>query len=197
MLTLPVRLLAVSKQQSLEKIRALYAKGQRAFGENYLQEALRKQGALQDLNIEWHFIGHIQSNKTRAIAEHFDWVQSVDRYAIAKRLNEQRPAHLTPLNICIQVNIDGEAQKSGIPPKATLAFATKLTTLSRLNLRGLMIYPKRGQITTFLHARHLYDALIAEGFCLDTLSMGTSEDYQEAIEARATMVRLGSRLFSQ
>lgn len=192
-----ITLLAVSKQQTPDKIRALYEQGQRAFGENYLQEALEKQTLLQDLNIEWHFIGHIQSNKTKLLAEHFSWVQSVDRLDIARKLDRYRPAHLSPLNICIQINIDHEENKSGIFAEDLLSFATALLPLKHLKLRGLMIIPEKNSLSAFKKAADLYQQLQEKGFVLDTLSMGMSDDYKEAIAAGSTMIRLGTALFGK
>jgi pyridoxal phosphate enzyme (YggS family) len=190
-----VSLLAVSKNQSADKIRALYSQDQKAFGENYLQEALEKQNLLSDLTIEWHFIGHIQSNKTKQIAENFSWVHSVDRIDIAKRLNDQRPAHLPPLNICIEINIDQENNKSGIAPKDLLPLAKAVSTLCNIRLRGLMVIPKIDSHDAFQKTAALQQTLIDAGFMVDTLSMGMSSDYEAAIAAGATVVRVGTALF--
>ncbi|MBV0933288.1 YggS family pyridoxal phosphate-dependent enzyme [Marinobacterium weihaiense] len=195
-----VRLLAVSKTRSADEIRQLYACGPNAFGENYLQEALDKIEALQDLPLEWHFIGPIQSNKTRPIAEHFDWVHSVDRLKIAKRLSEQRPAHRAPLNICLQVNISEEASKSGCAPDELPALARAVAALPNLQLRGLMAIPEaepdpERQRATFARVRTLLTALQAELPRLDTLSMGMSGDLDAAIAEGATIVRIGTALF--
>ncbi len=195
-----VKLLAVSKAQSSSVIRAAFQAGQRLFGENYLQEALEKQAELADLPIEWHFIGPIQSNKTQPIAQHFAWVHSVDRLKIAQRLNEARPADLAPLQVCIQVNISHEESKGGVAPIELEALAQSITALPRLKLRGLMAIPAptddiNQQLAQFKQVRQCYDALLAKGFALDTLSMGMSDDYPIAITQGATIVRIGSALF--
>ncbi len=196
----PADLLAVSKAQSATTIREAYAAGIRKFGENYLQEALHKQALLADLNIEWHFIGPIQSNKTILIAQHFTWVQSVDRLKIAQRLNDARPAQLAPLQVCIQVNISNEATKGGVVPAAVAALAAEIVKLPRLQLRGLMAIPApnkdaQQQNVQFKQVRTCFDELQAQGFKLDTLSMGMSDDYQAAIAQGATMVRIGTGIF--
>lgn len=195
-----VKLLAVSKAQPACAIREAYCAGQAMFGENYLQEALEKQAELTDLAIEWHFIGPIQSNKTQAIAQHFSWIHGVDRLKIAQRLNDARPENLTPLQVCIQVNASLEASKSGVSPNEVEALATAIALLPRLKLRGLMAIPApttdvNQQRLQFTIVRECYDALLAKGFALDTLSIGMSEDYPIAIEVGATIVRIGSALF--
>jgi len=195
-----VKLIAVSKAQSAAAIREAYTAGQTIFGENYLQEALDKQAQLTDLDIEWHFIGPIQSNKTQPIGQHFAWVHSVDRLKIAQRLNDARPAQLPPLQICIQVNVSNEDSKSGVLPAELAALATEIEKLPRLKLRGLMAIPAptldvNQQIAQFKLVRECYDALVAQGFALDTLSMGMSEDYAAAISQGASFVRIGSALF--
>lgn len=195
-----VMLLAVSKAQPAPVIREAFAAGQTQFGENYLQEALEKQTALSDLNIEWHFIGPIQSNKTQPIAQNFSWVHSIDRLKIAQRLNDARPAELPPLQVCIQVNIGNEESKGGIHTDALETLATAISALPRLKLRGLMAIPppttdKNQQRAQFKQVRECYDALLTKGFKLDTLSIGMSEDYPVAIEQGATIVRIGSALF--
>jgi len=195
-----VHLLAVSKTFPAAAIREAYAAGQRAFGENYLQEALEKMAALQDLSIEWHFIGPIQSNKTRPIAEHFDWVHSVDRLKVAERLSAQRPPHLAPLNICLQVNVSGEASKRGVAPEAVPELAQVLSRLPRLRLRGLMAIPaptddSAAQRAPFRRMCSLLQEVNAQGLQLDTLSMGMSHDFPAAIMEGATMVRIGSAIF--
>ncbi|MBS4087798.1 YggS family pyridoxal phosphate-dependent enzyme [Pseudomonas rustica] len=192
-----VQLLAVSKTKPAEALREAYAAGLRDFGENYLQEALSKQLELADLPLIWHFIGPIQSNKTRAIAEHFDWVHSVDRLKIAQRLSEQRPAELPPLNICIQVNVSGEASKSGCTPEDLPALAAAISTLPRLKLRGLMAIPeptddRAEQDAAFAAVQKLQASL---DLPLDTLSMGMSHDLESAIAQGATWVRIGTALF--
>ncbi|MFZ0155724.1 MULTISPECIES: YggS family pyridoxal phosphate-dependent enzyme [unclassified Pseudomonas] len=192
-----IRLLAVSKTKPATAVREAFAAGVRDVGENYLQEALNKQAELSDLPLTWHFIGPIQSNKTRAIAEHFDWVHSVDRLKIAQRLSEQRPEGLTPLNICLQVNVSGEASKSGCTPEALPALASAIAALPRLKLRGLMAIPeptddRAAQEAAFAQVRQLQDSL---GLDLDTLSMGMSHDLEAAIAQGATWVRIGTALF--
>jgi len=181
-----------------------HAAGQRAFGENYLQEALDKIAALKDRapDIEWHFIGPIQSNKTRPIAENFAWVHSVDRLKIAQRLSEQRPAALAPLNICIQVNVSGEASKSGCAPQDLPALAHAVAALPGLRLRGLMAIPEPAsseaeQRRPLRQLRELAEQLRAEGLALDTLSMGMSADLAAAIAEGATMVRIGTAIFGE
>lgn len=192
-----VGLLAVSKTKPAAAVREAYAAGQRDFGENYLQEALAKQAELSDLDLVWHFIGPIQSNKTKLIAEHFHWVHSVDRLKIAQRLSEQRPAHLPPLNICLQVNVSGEASKSGCAPEALPALAAAVAALPSLRLRGLMAIPEptsdpSAQRAAFARLRELQEGLPQS---LDTLSMGMSDDLEAAIAEGATWVRIGSALF--
>ncbi|MDE1197500.1 MAG: YggS family pyridoxal phosphate-dependent enzyme [Pseudomonas sp.] len=192
-----VGLLAVSKTKPAGDLREAYAAGLRDFGENYLQEALGKQSELSDLPLIWHFIGPIQSNKTRAIAENFAWVHSVDRLKIAQRLSEQRPADLPPLNICIQVNVSGEASKSGCTPQDLPALAQAIGALPNLRLRGLMAIPEPTedsdeQNAAFAAVRTLQDQL---NLPLDTLSMGMSHDLEAAIAQGATWVRIGTALF--
>ncbi|MCZ4128429.1 YggS family pyridoxal phosphate-dependent enzyme [Stutzerimonas balearica] len=192
-----VGLLAVSKTQPAAAIREAFAAGVGDFGENYLQEALDKQAQLGDLALTWHFIGPIQSNKTKPIAEHFDWVHSVDRLKIAQRLSDQRPAHLPPLNLCLQVNVSGEASKSGCAPEDVTALAESVAALPNLRLRGLMCIPAptddpQEQRAAFARLRHLKDSL---DLPLDTLSMGMSQDLEAAIAEGATWVRIGTALF--
>ncbi|MFJ3469312.1 YggS family pyridoxal phosphate-dependent enzyme [Pseudomonas sp. NPDC090201] len=192
-----VGLLAVSKTKPASDLREAHAAGLRDFGENYLQEALGKQAELSDLPLIWHFIGPIQSNKTRAIAENFAWVHSVDRLKIAQRLSEQRPAELPPLNICIQVNVSGEASKSGCTPEDLPALAQAISALPNLRLRGLMAIPEPTengdeQNAAFATVRTLQDRL---NLPLDTLSMGMSHDLEAAIAQGATWVRIGTALF--
>ena len=192
-----IHLLAVSKTKPAQAVREAYAAGVRDFGENYLQEALGKQAELTDLPLSWHFIGPIQSNKTRAIAENFAWVHSVDRLKIAQRLSEQRPADLAPLNICIQVNVSGEASKSGCTPADLPALANAISALPRLKLRGLMAIPeptedRAAQDAAFAAVRDLQASL---NLPLDTLSMGMSHDLESAIAQGATWVRIGTALF--
>lgn len=195
-----VTLLAVSKTHPAEKIRMAADCGQCHFGESYLQEALRKIRDIDDSRLIWHFIGPIQSNKTRGIAENFSWVHSVDRIKIAKRLNEMRPDPLPPLNICIQINISGEATKSGIVPDRLAAMAAQIIDLPRLRLRGLMAMPEEtGDFAAQRHAFHgmrqSLEKLQGTGFNLDTLSMGTSHDMEAAIAEGATIVRIGTAIF--
>ena len=192
-----IGLLAVSKTKPAADIREAHAAGLRDFGENYLQEALEKQAELDDLPLIWHFIGPIQSNKTRPIAEHFDWVHSVDRLKIAQRLSEQRPAHLPPLNICLQVNVSAEDSKSGCSPEELAELAKAVAALPNLRLRGLMAIPEptddvAAQHAAFAHLRQLRDDLALD---LDTLSMGMSHDLEAAIAEGATWVRIGTALF--
>jgi len=192
-----VQLLAVSKTKPAQALREAHAAGIRDFGENYLQEALGKQLELADLPLIWHFIGPIQSNKTRAIAEHFAWVHSVDRLKIAQRLSEQRPADLPPLNICIQVNVSGEDSKSGCTPADLPALANAIRALPRLTLRGLMAIPeptddRAAQDAAFAAVQSLQASL---NLPLDTLSMGMSHDLESAIAQGATWVRIGTALF--
>ena len=192
-----IHLLAVSKTKPAAALREAYAAGVRDFGENYLQEARAKQVELADLPLCWHFIGPIQSNKTRDIAEHFAWVHSVDRLKIAQRLSEQRPADLPPLNICIQVNVSGEASKSGCTPADLPALAAAISALPRLKLRGLMAIPeptedRAEQDAAFAQVRTLQERL---NMGLDTLSMGMSHDLESAIAQGATWVRIGTALF--
>jgi len=192
-----IHLLAVSKTKPAQAVREAYAAGMHDFGENYLQEALGKQAELTDLPLSWHFIGPIQSNKTRAIAENFAWVHSVDRLKIAQRLSEQRPADLPPLNICIQVNVSGEASKSGCTPADLPALANAISALPRLKLRGLMAIPepteeRAAQDAAFATVRELQASL---NLPLDTLSMGMSHDLESAIAQGATWVRIGTALF--
>jgi hypothetical protein len=193
-------LLAVSKTRPAEQIRVAYQAGQRFFGENYLQEALEKIVQLQDIAIEWHFIGPIQSNKTRYISENFHWAQTIDRLKIAQRLNEQRPSNLPMLNVCIQVNISGEENKSGVNPSQLIELAKKVTTLPRLSLRGLMAIPeatddKQLQRQRFAQLRELYLQVQAVAPTIDTISMGMSGDMEQAISEGSTMVRIGSDIF--
>ncbi|TXI24684.1 MAG: YggS family pyridoxal phosphate-dependent enzyme [Ottowia sp.] len=197
-----VTLLAVSKTFGPEAVRAAAAAGQRDFGENYIQEGVDKIAALADLRdqLRWHCIGPIQSNKTRLVAEHFDWVHTVDRLKIAERLSAQRPADRPPLNVCIQVNIDGGANKSGVAPGEALALARAVAALPQLKLRGLMSIPEIApdfEAARAVHAsaRALFDQLNADGLGLDTLSMGMSDDLEAAIAAGSTMVRVGTAIF--
>ena len=195
-----VTLLAVSKTQPARAIRAAAHAGQRRFGENYLQEALAKMADLADLDLEWHFIGPLQSNKTRPVAEHFAWVHSVDRLKLAERLSAHRPEGLPLLNVCLQVNISAEASKSGCSLEELPALARAVAALPRLRLRGLMAIPApaeglEAQRLPFRRLREAAERLNAEGLALDTLSMGMSDDLEAAIAEGATLVRVGSAIF--
>lgn len=195
-----VTLLAVTKAQPAEVVRAAADLGLTQFGESYLQEALEKLDALQDRSLTWHFVGRIQANKTRGLAERFAWVHAVDRLKIAQRLAEQRPHHAPPLNICLQVRLGDEAGKGGIAAGELPALARAVAQLPRLKLRGLMCIPPEESEVARQHAwfrelRRLYDALNAGGAALDTLSMGMSGDFEAAIEEGATIVRIGTALF--
>ena len=195
-----VHLLAVSKTWPAADVRAAWAAGQHAFGENYVQEAVMKITALDDLDLEWHFIGPLQSNKTRDVAEHFAWVHSVDRLKIAERLSAQRPADLPPLQVCIQVNVSGAASKSGLAPEEHDALAQAVARLPHLRLRGLMAIPEPSDAPAllrrrFARLRELRDGLNAKGMNLDVLSMGMSDDLEIAIAEGATIVRVGTAIF--
>ena len=195
-----VKLLAVSKAQPAYKLREAYVAGQRAFGENYVQEAINKQTQLKDCAIEWHFIGPIQSNKTQLIAQYFDWVHSVDRLKIATRLNEARPPSLAPLNVCIQINSSDEGSKSGIDVASQVILAKEISAMPNLKLRGLMAIPAptkdlAKQRAQFKIVGDAFRALQQQGFELDTLSIGMSDDYVAAIQEGATIVRIGSAIF--
>ena len=197
-----VTLLAVSKTFPADDVRAAYAAGQVAFGENYIQEGVEKIAVLADLPLEWHCIGPIQSNKTRLVAAHFDWVHSVDRLKIAQRLDEQRPADKAPLQVCIQVNIDGGATKAGIAPADALELAHAICAMPRLRLRGLMTIPEpatdfAAACAVHAQARALFDALNAQGMALDTLSMGMTSDLEAAVQSGSTMVRVGTAIFGK
>ncbi|MEX8502445.1 MAG: YggS family pyridoxal phosphate-dependent enzyme [Leptothrix ochracea] len=197
-----VHLLAVSKTQPADAIREAHAAGQQMFGENYVQEALDKINTLADLRpkIEWHLIGPLQANKTRVVAEAFDWVHSVDRLKIAERLSDQRPSHLPPLSICLQVNISAEISKSGLSPDNVRPLADEIARLPRLRLRGLMAIPEPAATLATQREPHralhsLFEQLRADGLDLDTLSMGMSADMEAAILEGATMVRVGTAIF--
>ena len=196
-----IRLLAVSKEQPAAAIRAAYALGQRAFGENYVQEAVAKAGSLADLpDIEWHLIGPLQSNKARAAAQSFAWVQTIDRAKIAERLSAARDSALPALDVCVQVNISGERSKSGVAPEEALALLDAVAALPRLKLRGLMgiaepTSDREVQRAQYRRLRELFDAARAGGLPLDTLSMGMSADLEAAIAEGATIVRVGTALF--
>ena len=193
-----VQLLAVSKTHPSEALREMYATGQRAFGENYLQEALEKIEALSDLDIEWHFIGHVQRNKTKHLAEKFAWVHGVDRLIIAERLSGQRQATQPPLNICLQVNIDGQDTKDGCQPEEVAQLVSQISQLPHLRLRGIMVIPAPNNTSALMEARKLFDQVKvqhAHPQDWDTLSMGMSADLDAAIAAGSTMVRIGTALF--
>lgn len=197
-----VQLLAVSKTFGSDAVAAAHACGHRAFGENYVQEALDKIAALRALSLEWHFIGPVQSNKTRAIAENFAWVHSVDRAKIAERLAAARPRELPPLNVCIEVNVGDESSKSGVAPDAAAGLARTIAGLPALKLRGLMTIPPPAaepglQRKYFASLRTLKEELSGAGFTLDTLSMGMSADLEAAIAEGATIVRVGTAIFGQ
>ena len=198
-----VQLLAVSKTFAVESVVAAHAAGQRAFGENYVQEGVDKIQALLALGVtevQWHCIGPVQSNKTRLVASHFDWVHTVDRLKIAERLSDQRPDGLPPLNVCVQVNVDGGPNKAGVVPHELLALAQAVAVLPRLQLRGLMCIPEpapdfASALAVFSQARALFEQLQQAGLAVDTLSMGMSDDLEAAIAAGSTMVRVGSAIF--
>ncbi len=197
-----IQLLAVSKTCPAAQIRELAAAGQRAFGESYVREGVAKIAELRVLELEWHFIGALQANKTRMVAEAFDWVHSVDRLEIAQRLSDQRPASLPPLSICLQVNVSGEASKGGVPLTAAPALAHALAVLPKLRLRGLMAIPAPHhdcleQRRPFRLLRELSEQLQADGLCLDTLSMGMSDDLEAAIAEGSTLVRVGTAIFGE
>jgi hypothetical protein len=199
-----VRLLAVSKTFDATAVAAAFAAGQHAFGENYVQEGVSKIESLQksypDARLEWHCIGPLQTNKTRLVAQHFDWVQSIDRLKIAQRLSQQRPAHLPPLQVCIQVNVDGGPNKSGVPPSELLGLVQAIVDLPNLRLRGLMCIPEPNpdlvaSTALFKSVRSLFDSLNHQGYDLDTLSMGMSDDLEAAIAGGSTMIRIGRAVF--
>ena len=195
-----VKLLAVSKTMPAQAVREAYAAGQLAFGENYIQEGVDKIAALGDLPLEWHCIGPIQSNKTKLVAENFAWVHSIDRLKIAERLSAQRPAHLTPLQVCLQVNVDGGSNKSGVAPEDLLALAQDVAKLPHLQLRGIMTIPEPAETEAEARAVHqqakrLFDHLKTAGLTLDTLSMGMTADLEAAVAEGSTCVRVGTAIF--
>lgn len=195
-----ITLLAVSKTKPVEDIREAYEAGQRCFGENYVQEAITKISELTDLQIEWHYIGGIQSNKTRLIAESFDWAHGVASLKHARRLSDQRPKELQPLNICLQINISDESSKQGVTPQKAPELSQAISELPNVRLRGLMALPAptddtRQQHEAFVKVRTLFETLNASGLQLDTLSMGMSNDLEAAIEEGSTMVRIGTAIF--
>jgi hypothetical protein len=197
-----IRLLAVSKTWPLASVLEAADAGQRAFGENYVQEGIDKITATAGRGLEWHFIGPLQSNKSRAVAEHFDWVHSIERLKIAERLSAQRPATLPPLQVCIQVNVSGEASKSGCAPDEALALCQAVAALPGLQLRGLMAIPEptddpAAQRAPFRQVREIYDHIRAAGLPLDTLSMGMSHDLEAAVAEGATIVRIGTAIFGE
>ena len=197
-----VRLLAVSKTFDAGDVRQAHAAGQTAFGENYIQEGVDKIQALQDLDLEWHCIGPIQSNKTRLVAAHFDWVHSIDRLKTAERLSAQRPATMAPLQVCIQVNIDGGENKSGVLPDQALALAQAVAALPQLQLRGIMTIPEPHDDVALTRAAHaqayaLWLHLKSQGLDLDTLSMGMTADLETAVQEGSTMVRVGTAIFGR
>ena len=195
-----VSVLAVSKTFSSQDVACAAATGQTAFGENYIQEAVQKMDALHHLKLQWHCIGPIQSNKTRLVAEHFDWVHTIDRLKIAQRLSEQRPAPMAPLQVCIQVNVDGGVSKSGVAPQEALALAQQVAALPKLRLRGVMSLPEpaidfTSACAVFARVRAVYESLKAAGLPLDTLSMGMSADLEAAVHCGSTLVRVGTAIF--
>jgi PLP dependent protein len=197
-----VSLLAVSKTFGTHAVQEAFAAGQTAFGENYIQEAVEKITQLGHLPLQWHCIGPIQSNKTRLVAEHFDWVHTVDRLKIAQRLNEQRPPELPSLQVCIQINVDGGLTKSGISPLGALELAKQVAALPRLRMRGVMYIPEPAPdfataCAVFAKAKVVFDALNAQGLGLDTLSMGMSDDMEAAIHEGSTLVRVGAAIFGK
>ena len=197
-----VRLLAVSKTWPLASVLDAAEAGQRAFGENYVQEGIDKIAAVSGRNLEWHFIGPLQSNKTKPVAEHFDWVHSIDRLKIAERLSAQRPAYLAPLQVCVQINVSGEASKSGCAPDEALALCRAVAALPGLQLRGLMAIPEptddpQAQRIPFRKLRELREQICAAGLPLDTLSMGMSHDLEAAVAEGATIVRIGTAIFGE
>ena len=197
-----VRLLAVSKTWPLACVLGAAGAGQRAFGEKYVQEGIDKIAAVSGRNLEWHFIGPLQSNKTKPVAEHFDWVHSIDRLKIAERLSAQRPAYLAPLQVCVQINVSGEASKSGCAPDEALALCRAVAALPGLQLRGLMAIPEptddlQAQRIPFRKLRELREQICAAGLPLDTLSMGMSHDLEAAVAEGATIVRIGTAIFGE
>lgn len=197
-----IRLLAVSKTWPLSCVVDAADAGQRAFGENYVQEGIDKIASISGRNLEWHFIGPLQSNKTKPVAEHFDWVHSIERLKIAERLSAQRPAYLPPLQVCVQVNVSGEASKSGCSPDEALALCRSVAALPGLQLRGLMAIPEpvddpQAQHRPFRQLRQLCEQIRAAGLPLDTLSMGMSHDLEAAVAEGATIVRIGTAIFGE
>lgn len=197
-----VKLLAVSKTQSIENIKEAYNSGQQDFGENYLQESIEKISKLKDLPITWHFIGHVQSNKSKLIAEYYNWVHSIDKISTLKKINKFRENLNTKINVCIQVNIDQENTKSGIQLDEVENFLNEASVFKNINIRGLMSIPKydpeyENQYKTFMKIRKLFDSLVIKGYKLDTLSIGMSSDYEAAIAAGSSIVRIGTSIFGK
>ena len=197
-----VTLMAVSKKQSAENIREAYRAGQKDFGENYLQESISKIHELHDLEIIWHYIGSIQSNKSKLIAENYDWVHSIDKISTLEKINKYRDGFSRKINICIQVNIDAEETKSGIYMNEVEDFIKECNSMKQVNIRGLMAIPKYQSDSdlknkAFMKIKHLFDDLIKKGYKLDTLSIGMSSDYEEAIESGSTIVRIGTAIFGE
>jgi len=197
-----VTLMAVSKKQSTENIREAYRAGQKDFGENYLQESISKIHELHDLEIIWHYIGSIQSNKSKLIAKNYDWVHSIDKISTLKKINKYRDGFSRKINICIQVNIDAEETKSGIYMNEVEDFIKECNSMKQVNIRGLMAIPKYQSNSdlkskAFKKIKHLFDDLIKKGYKLDTLSIGMSSDYEEAIESGSTIVRIGTAIFGE
>jgi len=197
-----VTLMAVSKKQSTENIREAYRAGQKDFGENYLQESISKIHELHDLEIIWHYIGSIQSNKSKLIAENYDWVHSIDKISTLKKINKYRDGFSRKINICIQVNIDAEETKSGIYMNEVEDFIKECNSMKQVNIRGLMAIPKYQSNSdlknkAFKKIKRLFDDLIKKGYKLDTLSIGMSSDYEEAIESGSTIVRIGTAIFGE
>jgi pyridoxal phosphate enzyme (YggS family) len=197
-----ITVVAVSKAQPLEAIRVVRALGVADFGENYPQEAVRKIDALDDAEVRWHFIGHLQANKTRLVAERFAWMHSIDRVEIARRLSAQRPFHAPPLNVCVQVKLVDEPGKGGVPPSAVKALADEVAALERIRLRGLMCLPPASDDTAeqrrwFAQLRELRSTINAQGHSLDVLSMGMSGDYEAAVLEGATHLRIGTAIFGE
>ena len=197
-----VILMAVSKMQDSEKIREAYSAGQKNFGENYLQESLGKISELSDLDITWHYIGKIQSNKSKLIAENYDWIHSVDKISTLKKISDYRKDFKDKINICIQVNLDNEETKSGINIEKVESFINEAANFDGINLRGLMAIPMYEkeyelQYTTFMKIKILFDSLVNKGYKLDTLSIGMSSDYSAAVAAGSTIVRIGTSIFGE
>ena len=197
-----VNLMAVSKMQNTKKIREAFNSGQKDFGENYLQESLVKISELSDLNITWHYIGKVQSNKSKLIAENYDWVHSIDKISTLRKIGDHRKNFKEKINVCIQVNIDNEETKSGINPDDIEKFINEAIDFDGVNVRGLMVIPMHqneyeSQYKTFMRIKNLFDSLVNKGYKLDTLSMGMSSDYSSAIAAGSTIVRIGTSIFGE